>query len=55
MFFDSGCPSDEDPICGSNDVTYRNQCLMLKVSCEQKLNLKVKAKGNSIYIRRVRS
>merc|ERR1711935_89307 len=40
-----GCSPDEDPICGSNDVTYRNECLMLKVACEQKLNLKVKARG----------
>jgi hypothetical protein len=36
-----GCPNNEDLICGSNGITYKNECVFNKVKCEQKLDISI--------------
>ena len=39
------CPNDDDPICGSDNFTYKNQCILDKTNCDQGLNITIKTKG----------
>ena len=39
------CPQDEDPVCGSNGITYRNECIMKKIACEEQLNIELHMTG----------
>ena len=40
-----GCSDEEDFVCGTNEITYKNECILQKVACEQNLELKVKNYG----------
>ena len=39
------CPDLENPVCGSNGMTYRNECLFKKVKCENKLKITIAKQG----------
>ena len=39
------CHQNEDFVCGSNNVTYRNECILKKIACEQKLDIVVRGRG----------
>lgn len=40
-----GCPRTDEPVCGSNKVTYHNKCILEKINCEQKVNIIVVHQG----------
>ena len=40
-----GCSDEEDLICASNGITYRNECIMKKVACEEKQTIEISSKG----------
>ena len=35
------CPDGESPVCGSDGVTYLNECQMMKKNCEKGHKVKV--------------
>ncbi|XKL68116.1 hypothetical protein PGB90_003607 [Kerria lacca] len=35
------CPNAEEPICGTDGVTYRNLCNLRATACQNKLNIRV--------------
>ena len=39
------CPSRYEPLCGTDNVTYSNPCLMRKKVCEEKRRIFVKHRG----------
>ena len=39
------CPHHYDPVCGSNNITYDNQCKIMAASCESTTKIIVKHKG----------
>lgn len=39
------CTADYSPVCGSNDKTYANECVMKAESCFTKKNITLKSKG----------
>ncbi|CAL1544485.1 unnamed protein product [Lymnaea stagnalis] len=39
------CPFNYMPVCGSNDVTYPNQCVLESTSCLEDLGLTLKHTG----------
>lgn len=41
-----GCSLLEDPVCGSNGITYRNDCVLKKLNCEKKLSIAIVSRGN---------
>lgn len=39
------CSKTFDPVCGSDQVTYPNECILKMVSCEQRSLITVQRKG----------
>ena len=39
------CEKSFDPVCGSDKVTYPNECTLKVVSCQQRVLITVKSKG----------
>lgn len=39
------CPSTSSPICGSNGVTYDNECQLMKAQCNSKSTINVRHRG----------
>ncbi len=34
-----GCPVTNEPVCGSNNITYQNECSLKQINCQQKLSI----------------
>ncbi|CAD6219443.1 GSCOCG00004975001-RA-CDS, partial [Cotesia congregata] len=41
----SNCPKTLEHVCGTDDVTYLNQCLLRQTSCRDRKNTRVKHQG----------
>lgn len=39
------CPTIHDPVCGTDDKTYSNECFMKSKTCEEKNNVSVAHEG----------
>jgi len=39
------CPRDNNPVCGSDRISYRNKCYMIALNCPKKKNVYVKRTG----------
>ena len=39
------CPKAMKEVCGSDNVTYDNECLLKKAACEKNTEIKIKEKG----------
>ena len=42
----SNCPNTSSPICGSDGVTYDNDCAMKRESCNKQLRITVSSRGH---------
>lgn len=40
------CSLIDDPVCANNDVTYPNECTLLKAGCHQMISLEVLHAGS---------
>ena len=40
------CPKVMKEVCGSDNVTYDNECLLKKAACEKNTEIKIKEKGS---------
>ena len=39
------CPADVKPVCGTDDNTYINECLMRVIACRKRLKTSIKKQG----------
>lgn len=39
------CPIDENYVCGTDGVTYKNECNLRATACQNKLNVRVQSRG----------
>ncbi|XP_066155435.1 agrin-like isoform X4 [Euwallacea fornicatus] len=44
----TSCKVKSDPVCGTNNVTYDNQCLLRVASCKARLDTRVKHSGECV-------
>ena len=42
------CPDEENLVCGSDNITYKNKCILEKNNCNNGMNVEVKSEGKCV-------